>query len=63
MTLGEQCAAEPGRDAGLPDLRASINAFTRLWLGVRPATGLSITDQLEAVYARVGRDTHRSEAA
>ena len=25
---------------------AGIGAFTRLWLGVRPATGLTITDQL-----------------
>ena len=27
---------------------ASVNAFTRLWLGVCPATGLSVTDGLEA---------------
>lgn len=33
-------------DPSLPTLHASIGAFTRLWLGVRPATGLVITDEL-----------------
>ncbi|MHC5112846.1 MAG: GNAT family N-acetyltransferase [Planctomycetota bacterium] len=47
VTLGPQSSAEPGRDGALPTLRASINAFTRLWLGVRPATALSFTDDLE----------------
>ena len=27
---------------------ASVNAFTRLWLGVLPAAGLRITDKLQA---------------
>jgi len=27
-------------------LDASVGAFTRLWLGVRPASGLAITDDL-----------------
>ncbi|MBU7045828.1 MAG: hypothetical protein HXS54_05275, partial [Theionarchaea archaeon] len=26
--------------------KASVNAFTRMWLGVRPATGLAVTDNL-----------------
>lgn len=46
VTLGPQSAAEPGSDAALPTLAASVNAFTRLWLGVRPATGLAVTDDL-----------------
>ena len=46
VTLGESCSAEPGEDSGLPTLKAMVNAFTRLWLGVQPATGLAITDDL-----------------
>lgn len=46
ITLGPECACEPGPDAGLPTLRASVGAFTRLWLGVRPASGLAVTDDL-----------------
>ena len=38
--------AEPGADRALPTLEATVNAFSRLWLGVRPATGLAITDAL-----------------
>ena len=42
---------DPGVDDGLPDgstavLDASVGAFTRLWLGVRPASGLALTDEL-----------------
>jgi hypothetical protein len=47
VTLGRDSGAEVGRDATLPTLRASVNVFTRLWLGVRPATGLSISDELQ----------------
>ena len=46
VSLGQESAAVPGKDSGLPTLQASIGAFTRLWLGVRPATGLMITDDL-----------------
>jgi hypothetical protein len=48
IDLGRDCHAEPGRDAGLPTLEASIGAFTRLWMGVRTATGLNVTDDLTA---------------
>jgi hypothetical protein len=47
VTLGEESSARRGTEAGLPTLRATVNAFTRLWLGVRPASGLAITDQLD----------------
>ena len=47
VTLGRDSGAESGRDAALRTLTASVNAFTRLWLGVRPATGLSISDELQ----------------
>jgi hypothetical protein len=46
VTLGACCSAQPGFDASLPTLTASVNAFSRLWLGVRPATGLAVTDDL-----------------
>ena len=46
VTLGEESSAVPGVQAGLPTLEASVGAFTRMWLGVRPATGLVITDDL-----------------
>lgn len=47
ITLGPNSSAEPGEASGLPTLSASVNAFTRLWLGVRPASGLGITDDLK----------------
>ncbi|RLC89874.1 MAG: hypothetical protein DRI37_02955 [Chloroflexi bacterium] len=46
VTLGPESAAETGTDSALPMLTASVNAFTRLWLGVRPATGLAVSDDL-----------------
>ena len=48
ITLGAQSTAEPRTQVDLPTLHASINAFTRLWLGVRSATSLSWTDDLQA---------------
>jgi hypothetical protein len=46
VTLGPSSGAERGTDTALPTLVATVNAFTRLWLGVRPATGLAVTDDL-----------------
>ena len=46
VTLGPSSAAERGATPDLPHLRCSVNAFTRMWLGVRPATGLAVTDDL-----------------
>ena len=48
VTLGEESSARPGRDASLHTLRASVGAFTRLWLGVRNASTLALTDDLDA---------------
>ncbi len=47
VTLGPSSGATPGADTTLPTLTATVNAFTRLWIGVRPAYGLAITDDLE----------------
>jgi hypothetical protein len=48
VTLGPQSDAEPGTDPALHTMECSIAAFTRLWLGVRPAWGLTVTDGLQA---------------
>jgi len=48
VTLGESSGAEAGHDDSLPTMSASVNAFTRLWLGVRPASSLQFTDDLDA---------------
>jgi hypothetical protein len=47
VQLGETSDAVEGQDALLPTLRASVGAFTRLWLGVAPAGGLAATDELD----------------
>lgn len=46
VTLGPTSSCERGTDPSLPTLNASVNAFSRLWLGVRPAVGLAVTDDL-----------------
>lgn len=46
VTLGKYCAAEPGQDSTLDTLEADVPAFSRLWLGVRPASGLAVTANL-----------------
>lgn len=46
VTLGPASSAERGRSDALPTLETSVGAFTRLWLGVRPAIGLAMTDDL-----------------
>lgn len=48
VSLGPSSGARRGTDSSLPTLEASVNAFTRMWLGVRPATGLAITDDCSA---------------
>ena len=48
VTLGPSSGAEPGSDAALPTMTATVNAITRLWLGVRPAAGLAVTGGLSA---------------
>ncbi len=46
VTLGEVSTLRPGQAAKLPTLHASVGAFTRLWLGVRNASSLALTDSL-----------------
>jgi hypothetical protein len=46
VQLGPTSEAIAGQDPSLPTLHASVGAFTRLWLGVGPASGLAVTDAL-----------------
>jgi len=46
VTFGKESHVEAGLDDRLPTLKATVGSFTRLWLGVRPATGLAVTDEL-----------------
>lgn len=46
VTIGGESNAVPGSDDGLPVLEASINAFSRMWFGVRSASTLAVTDDL-----------------
>lgn len=44
--LGSHSSSEPGQDPILATLKASIGAFSRMWIGIRPSSGLSVTDNL-----------------
>jgi len=46
VRLGAASRAEPGSDPDLPTLRAGVGAFSRVWLGARPAVSVAITDDL-----------------
>jgi len=46
VEFGEESSATPGQSAGLPTLTASVNAFSRMWFGVRAASNLTYTDEL-----------------
>ena len=46
IALGKNSKAEKGKNRNLPTLRSSVGAFTRMWLGVRPASGLAVSDEL-----------------
>ena len=47
VEIGEASSATPGSSADLPTLRASVNAFTRMWIGAMSATSLTLTDDLD----------------
>ncbi|MDP8205403.1 MAG: GNAT family N-acetyltransferase [Candidatus Electryonea clarkiae] len=47
IKLGDTSSVEVGYSDSLPILKASVGAFTRLWLGVLPASSLAICDDLE----------------
>ncbi len=47
VTLGEESSAQRGTTSSLPTLKASVGAFSRIWLGVRNASSLALTDDLQ----------------
>ena len=47
IELGSESSATKGQNKSLPTLKASVNAFSRMWFGIRPASSLAITDQLQ----------------
>ena len=48
IDLTSETTVTPGTTTDLPTLHASVNALSRLWLGVRPPTALATTDDLDA---------------
>ncbi|MCO4773107.1 MAG: sterol carrier protein domain-containing protein [Deltaproteobacteria bacterium] len=48
LRLGDSSSMEKGALAGAPVLTASVNALSRWWLGVRPASHLALTDDFDA---------------
>lgn len=48
VSLGANSHARKGVSAALPTLTTTVGAFTRIWLGVRGASTLALTDQIDA---------------
>ncbi|MEP6754000.1 MAG: GNAT family N-acetyltransferase [Chthonomonadales bacterium] len=48
VKFGTKSSVEQGSIGILPTLKTTVGAFTRLWLGVRPASFLAMTDDLDA---------------
>jgi hypothetical protein len=48
VVLGPESACAPGADPMLPTMTASVNAFSRMWLGVQSPSGIAWTDDLAA---------------
>ena len=47
VAIGRESSSAPGHDASLPTMHASVNAFTRLWIGVDSATSIAFSDDLD----------------
>jgi predicted acetyltransferase len=46
LTLADRAECRHGEHPSLPTLEASVNAFSRMWLGVLPASGIAFTEHL-----------------
>jgi len=47
VTLGSPSSCSPGHAAGLPTLRAGVGALSRMLLGVREASVLAVSTDLD----------------
>jgi hypothetical protein len=47
VSFGPESEARPGTESGLQTLSADLGAFTRMWLGVLPASGAALTGGLK----------------
>ena len=54
VTLGEESSAVLGNKENLPTMTASVNAFTRMWMGVLPASSLTMSGELSAPIELLG---------
>ena len=48
IAVGPESSSTLGTEPDLPTMKASVGAFTRMWIGVRPATSLALTDEIAA---------------
>ena len=48
ISLGKNSFAKKGKQKDLPILKASVNAFTRMWFGIMQASSLVYSDCIEA---------------
>ncbi len=48
ITVAEDSSASPGHRDGLPEMRSDVNTFSRLWMGISPASSLAYTGNLNA---------------
>jgi len=55
VTIAKNSHVEPGPDPSAPTMTASINALSRMWFGVHPASSLALTDRLQAPSALLAR--------
>ncbi|MDC7222707.1 MAG: GNAT family N-acetyltransferase [Spirochaetales bacterium] len=46
VTIGSSSGAVRGHGKNLPLVKGSVNGFTRLWIGVKPASTLGLTEEL-----------------
>ncbi len=48
VVIGADSSATRGHTAGLPTLSTGVGPFSRLWLGVRPASVIAVSDRIDA---------------
>ena len=48
VSFGSKSHAERGNNKALPTLTTTVGAFSRIWLGVRSASTLALTDHIQA---------------